>query len=260
MDSLGEFIRRERERKGITVEEASKVTRIRKTYLLAIEEGNLEIQSPVFMRGFLKSYADFLGLDSNDILEKYRLLLDEKENKARTEESKAEPVGNYSRYAVPAIAILSLLTLIITVVKMSTNKPATETAPQTLEQAIEAEAQQPATILTNRTTTQAMASTQTFQAVTAPKAPVTPPVPPEKPQKHYTLVIAAKEIAWLRIAIDDRNPVEVLLKAGETLTLTADQKFAIVAGNAGGIDLTLNGKPLESLGPSGKVVSKILPE
>lgn len=66
----------------------------------------------------------------------------------------------------------------------------------------------------------------------------------------------ARELTWLRVTVDNNNPLELLLKEGESATLFADTKIKVVAGNAGGIDLTFDGKPLEKLGPSGKVATK----
>ncbi|MEK7850641.1 MAG: helix-turn-helix domain-containing protein, partial [Deltaproteobacteria bacterium] len=56
-DNLGEYIKREREKKGITLEEAARTTRIRKVYLQAIEDGDFNIQPSIFMKGFIKSYS-----------------------------------------------------------------------------------------------------------------------------------------------------------------------------------------------------------
>ncbi len=66
---LGETLRRARSAKGITLEDAERVTRIPRKYLEALELENFGIlPAPVYARGFLRSYAGYLGLDANDLL------------------------------------------------------------------------------------------------------------------------------------------------------------------------------------------------
>ncbi len=69
MTPLGETLRRARLSKGITFEDAERVTRISRKYLEALELENFGIlPAPVFARGFLRSYADYLGLDPAELL------------------------------------------------------------------------------------------------------------------------------------------------------------------------------------------------
>jgi cytoskeletal protein RodZ len=66
---LGETLRRARLSRGTTFEEAERVTRIPRKYLEALENENFGIlPAPVFARGFLRSYASYLGLDAGDLL------------------------------------------------------------------------------------------------------------------------------------------------------------------------------------------------
>ncbi len=69
MTPLGETLQRARLSKGITFEDAERVTRISRKYLEALELENFSIlPAPVFARGFLRSYADYLGLDAAALL------------------------------------------------------------------------------------------------------------------------------------------------------------------------------------------------
>lgn len=66
---LGETLRRARTAQGIKIEDAERVTRIPRKYLEALELENFGIlPAPVYARGFLRSYAGFLGLEPNDLL------------------------------------------------------------------------------------------------------------------------------------------------------------------------------------------------
>ena len=69
MSPLGETLRRARLSKGITIEDAERVTRIPRKYLEALEVENYGIlPAPVYARGFLRSYAGYLGLDPGELL------------------------------------------------------------------------------------------------------------------------------------------------------------------------------------------------
>lgn len=69
MSPLGETLRRARLERGITFEDAERVTRIPRKYLEALETENYGIlPAPVFARGFLRSYAGYLGLDPGALL------------------------------------------------------------------------------------------------------------------------------------------------------------------------------------------------
>jgi transcriptional regulator with XRE-family HTH domain len=69
MSPLGETLRRARLSKGITIEDAERVTRIPRKYLEALEIENYGIlPAPVYARGFLRSYAGYLGLNPSELL------------------------------------------------------------------------------------------------------------------------------------------------------------------------------------------------
>lgn len=269
MDGLGEYLKKEREKKGITLEEASKVTRIRKAYLLSIEDGDIGMQSPVFIKGFLKSYAEFLGLDSADVIEKYNDILNKKEGQVGVEKGfELEPVRTRSKHLIPAVLVLALVTVIY--IQTTSEKP--DTTPAQVQKTSEVDVPEQKPVLSNTTDYQtplAMITTSQTQilkpiitdiATPPPKPPVPAVQTPEKPEKQHSLIATARELTWLQVTVDNNDPAEVLLKEGESARWFADSKITVVVGNAGGVDLTYNGKLLESLGPSGKVVTKIFPE
>lgn len=69
---LGEFLRRTRESLGLTIEEAVEATKVRGRYLTAIEHGDLRVlPGKVYARGFVRSYAEYLGLDGDEVTNLY---------------------------------------------------------------------------------------------------------------------------------------------------------------------------------------------
>ncbi|MFZ5808360.1 MAG: helix-turn-helix domain-containing protein [Chloroflexota bacterium] len=76
-ETIGEQLRRQREKRKLSLEQAAEETRIRVHYLKALEENDWEaLPTPFQMRGFLRSYANFLGLQPTLLLEQF----DYKEN------------------------------------------------------------------------------------------------------------------------------------------------------------------------------------
>jgi hypothetical protein len=69
----------------------------------------------------------------------------------------------------------------------------------------------------------------------------------------------AVEATWLKISIDRGQQVEYLLQPGEQVNWQAKSGFSLLVGNAGGVRLFLNDKPLKTLGQKGQVVSITLP-
>lgn len=72
VSQLGEFLRQRREALGITLEELQTRTKIRIKYLEAIEAGDFEvIPGEVYLRGFIRSVANELGIDQQEAMQVY---------------------------------------------------------------------------------------------------------------------------------------------------------------------------------------------
>jgi len=73
MESLGKYLKAERELRNLSLEETAKFTKIRKQFLKAIEEDRYELLPPaIYVKGFLTIYAKYLGLDPHDIVLRYQ--------------------------------------------------------------------------------------------------------------------------------------------------------------------------------------------
>jgi cytoskeletal protein RodZ len=72
MESIGTYLRRERELRGISLEEIADTTRIAIKQLERLEEGRTaELPGEVFVRGYLKAYARAIGIKQDDVLARY---------------------------------------------------------------------------------------------------------------------------------------------------------------------------------------------
>jgi cytoskeletal protein RodZ len=71
---LGEVLRAAREAKGVDLPRAERDTKIRERYLSALERGEyVELPGSVYTKGFLRNYGAYLGLDSEYLIDLYRL-------------------------------------------------------------------------------------------------------------------------------------------------------------------------------------------
>lgn len=69
---IGKILRKAREEKGYTLDDLQQMTKIQKRYLIAIEDENFdELPGDFYVRAFIKQYANTVGLDGNELLQKY---------------------------------------------------------------------------------------------------------------------------------------------------------------------------------------------
>ena len=73
MDSIGEKLRAAREAKRLTIKDVVKDTNINPLYIDALEEEDFEkFPSETYIIGFLRSYTEYLKLDTDEIIQSYK--------------------------------------------------------------------------------------------------------------------------------------------------------------------------------------------
>ncbi|WP_296333514.1 helix-turn-helix domain-containing protein [Veillonella sp. LMAG:90] len=78
MSTIGEELRRERTRRGLTIKDIEQALHIRSAYLEAIEEDNYKIiPGDVYVKGFIGNYADLMGLERHRMIDRYKSLIGE---------------------------------------------------------------------------------------------------------------------------------------------------------------------------------------
>ncbi|MFQ6019962.1 MAG: helix-turn-helix domain-containing protein [Dehalococcoidia bacterium] len=110
--SLGETLQSARSSRGVTLEDAERATRIPRKYLEALEREEYGIMpAPVYARGFLRSYAGYLGLDPGELLPFFPV--------GHVGEPQLEPLPKvkqarpWSMSAFAAVAVVALLVLAV---------------------------------------------------------------------------------------------------------------------------------------------------
>jgi cytoskeleton protein RodZ len=316
MKSLGEYLRSERLNRGITLEEISRETRISTRMLQAIEDGNTEsLPAGVLVKGFLRAYAQRIGLDPDTVILRYQDLYEEEGARREALEKFHErfrPVPTRRRFLVPsttgALVICLLLAWLLTPSDRHQSEPPGTKAPAMVVQeappiplAVEPAPSavplppppsvQPAplavpppmreTVLPSEPppaglsepASSAAPGGRATQAVTPTPKPVSalPPrtgaLPPAQPTpatsrtqpSEYVLRGEVTKTTWLKISVDKGKELEYLLQPGETVRWQAKSSFSLLVGNAAGLRLFLNDKPLKPLGQEGQVVGISLP-
>lgn len=82
----------------------------------------------------------------------------------------------------------------------------------------------------------------------------------EKIEYAYLLKAIFTETTWIQITVDDKPPRDAIYKAGSRRIWRAREKIDLHIGNAGGVNLTLNGSPVANLGPSGQSAKLSIPK
>jgi len=83
--------------------------------------------------------------------------------------------------------------------------------------------------------------------------------PAEAAEGRHSLTLTAKDLVWVQVSVDMNEPFDITLREGETVTWRADEGFSLVIGNAGGVDMTFDGKTFTDLGEPGEVMRLELP-
>lgn len=93
MITIGEKLKQAREKRALTIEQVQKQTLIHAPVLAALEEGRCdEILTPTYVKGFLKKYATYLGLDYKEMFVEYAALHSDKASGSVNTQSAAKPV------------------------------------------------------------------------------------------------------------------------------------------------------------------------
>ena len=237
-----------REAGGLSLPDIFETTRVGLIYLAAVESAEFNrLPPPVYARDFIRKYARTVGIDEKPILNRYEKYLESlKPTIEETEIQKPWPdTGGRNRFLFASLAAVIIAGALVSALFLydQAGKPASP--PPVVD------SPSPAPVIPESAPT---------AAGSVPASPGAAIQPPAAAGKMYHLVIEARELTWIRIT-EDRNPAyQALLKPGDKIERMASDYFQLDIGNAGGINLTFQGKPLGSLGKPGQIIHMRLPE
>ena len=238
--SFGRYLQTIRLEKKINLEQVSQQTRIGLGNLLLIEQENHEqLPAQVYVKGFLRSYAKAIGADGDEVIRRYESCLDIVQKISDSEsDSKGIARGIWWKLLISLVLLIGIIGSSLFAVFFFRQTPDADNPP---EQKTTAEKEQ-------------AVDTQAAQQGLDPDAKPVKAVP-----EKWLLHVTAVEETWLKVIMDEKGSNEYHLNTGDELELEAVTGFNLLIGNAGGIKLTLNDKPVPISGKSGEVVTIELP-
>jgi cytoskeletal protein RodZ len=222
LPSIGEALRSAREAQGKSVEDAAAATRIRSSYLEALEQERFDqLGGNVYAKGFLRSYARYLGIDPGPLLEAYRA--QERPDAPLFEHAPAVIRGQASRrrgptWLVVAIVCVSVI-LLVSLWSLLRPSPDATSAQPPFQPA-------PATTVVGSAGTSA------------------PPTTAKAAAQGVTVVLRYTARSWTRVTADGRVFFEGTPGPDERRTFRAKRSIDLILGAPAAVTLTVNGKHL----------------
>ncbi|MBL6077747.1 helix-turn-helix domain-containing protein [Belnapia sp. T18] len=266
---LGEELRDARFALGLSVDDIAASLRIRRPYLVALEEGRVrDLPAPAYAVGFVRTYARALGLDEDEVVRRFREASGPVVQR-KTDLVFPEPVPERGLPAGAVIlggAVLAVGAYIgwyqwsgsgdRTVDAVAPVPPRIEQAAR-LEPAPSLAAPPPSPMAPpapSPTTAQAAPVPPLAPAAAPPAAPAAAP--------EGRILIRARSESWIQLR--DRGTGTVILnrvlRPGETYAVPPREGLLFSTGNAGGLDILVDGQPVPALGGAQPVRRDLLLE
>ena len=302
-ETLGDFFKRERTLRGYTLEEIAMATRIPFRSLRALEENDRSsLPEEVFVRGFVREYARYIGLDPQEVMGRYVPKSTGETEEFRPErvavdlfvsKGMAESVRLFTRRRIVLGVIILLILGVAYWGVNKINRLALQSGGQTsflenlrhmagadqpsLSAAPKSSGLPPADLKISPNLSRSVPAgssgsqgdTATIENVARSGQAENPAlinqmaaeitVQDEVRTNRYVLEAYFREKTWLRVKVDSDQPQDHTFQVGDRQVWKAKEKIDLYIGNAGGIELTLNGKSLGPLGETGKTTIFNLP-
>lgn len=231
--TLGEKLRQAREERDISISEVAEQTRISPLYIEAIENDDYSpLPGGIFNKGFIKSFAKFVGVDEEEALQDYaRQLAQQNEGQASVEPKTYRPEVLTDDRSKPLLPTIIIATIILAFMVWGI---------LALVSYLPEQQSQPAAANTNTANTNAVNPANTDTANTNAAAPI-PAVDTIKAE----LKTSTAPVSFTYVQDGRTGTKEV--PSGESLNLQANQslKFSFAKSLASTLQLTLNGRQIK---------------
>ena len=238
LEELGSRLRQFRTEQYIPLEEVAAQTRIQARLLNAIEEGKLDqLPEPVYIKGFIKRYAEALGLNGAEFASNFptgsgfQVL---KPSWRHLPAAQLRPIHLYMLYVFLVISSVNGLSYLVSRSATPDFKPE-DSSPQ-VQQGPEPSK------TANKNPKQKLEPSQ-FALMT------------QRPQdgKQVQVGVILKSQSWMRVVADGKTEFEGVLPEGTQRTWSAEKKLIVRAGNAGGVLVEFNDQTAKEMGAPGEV-------
>ena len=232
---IGQTLREAREEQGRTIEDAARDTRVRGDYLRALEAEEFGVfGGDVYAKGFLLTYARYLQIDPQPLLETYRRNVQHDDYDpaalAATPVTRqpSPPPPTWVAWVVVVIIVMIGVAALAQVFGGRTPEPAQERPPQP-------------------------AASQTATPAPTETATPSPSPSPSPTYEGVNLILTFEDASWMRVIVDGQKVFEDVVPRGETVTYQGQDTISIRFGNAAGVRVELNGQDLGPQGARGEV-------
>lgn len=259
---LGQLLREKRQQEGLSLEQAEATTKIRRKYIKALEESDFTaLPEKVYVKGLLRNYALYLGLDPKEVRDLY-----ESELRRTIEGEKIAGPPAFKSMDIP-LAPPSWLTpdlvigaLLIVALLAFGAWAARQYLPHLLPSLVTPVSEVLSTPQASATSPPVLMPTSTPSPTFTPAPPVTPTLTPKVTStpiiyQGVEVELRIVERTWLRVTVDGEVEFEGVLEKGAQRTWNGDS-VALRCGNAGGVEVTVNGEDLGTLGERGQLVER----
>jgi cytoskeleton protein RodZ len=264
--TFGESLKREREMRGVSLDEISAATRIATRFLQAIENEQWDqLPGGVFNRGFVRAVAHYLGLDEENIVAEYVLAAGDRQSVPVWTGSPpaVTPEQPWLAWIVVAIVIVGLVAggwfgarrfLAWRAARNVSRSTAVSAAPSPVEPDLPAN-QNPSATPDDTVPSPVPASEAPSGATDSAPATsaISPTISQVTPQAAapFEVKIAADKKTKVTVEADSKRVFDGTMKSGENHSFKANDRFEISARDAGALQLELNGKPVAPIGLAG---------
>jgi cytoskeleton protein RodZ len=261
MGALGDRFRQARLDRHATLQDAQRETRIHRRFLEALENEDVAtLPAPVYTRGFIRTYAEYLGLDPEVMISLYQSFRGGDEplaiQAATTRISNPRPISmrllGIGTGAILAVLLLGYLwSQYNSFVESVRQVDATPTPRSAVIAA-------PSPVLTPIVVGAAVPSPAASPGAVAgsPEA-TTGPVAVATPIRGVQVDVRITERSWLAVWVDGQPVMAEEVRPGYTRTFNADSSVRMRAGNAIGVVVTINGSAQGALGARGQAIEAV---
>jgi cytoskeleton protein RodZ len=243
MAALGEEFRRAREARGQTISDVAERLHIRSVYLTAIEDEDwAAIGAPVYIRGFMRTYARYLGLDPEAAVARFTEAPATARGPAPAPAREERKGGRPSAGALVAIVVAVLLVGFVGYQYVAVHSDQSPAVPVVRASVPPAEPAPSAATA---------AAAPAVEAESPPAGAALPTPAGDKPK----LAIRVTQTSWLRVVVDGKVALEGTYPPGTVKTF-AGKSALVRVGNAGGVQIAVGGRPVGRLGADGDVVER----
>lgn len=251
MDSIGQRLASARRTQGKSLEDVEQATKIRPRYIEALEHDQFAvIPGDVYVRSFLKTYANYLGLDAGALLNQYR----EGEVVSLRANAKLAPTITVRRKRSPRWLRAGLILILVVAAAIALLSWGGRIAKRPIERYSD-EATSVTTPATSPPEGSAPRSETPREVPQGVEEGTTVTTPPSRGITTIKATATDERGCWVKVVVDDKLAYEGVLEQNEAKEWSGATVF-IRAGNAKGLLIERDGEPLGPLGLSGGIAEK----